>query len=224
MNMIRRHLCQAVAVASVLVVPSVSKADLLQDLSAQWWQQVLSIPTAANPLTEVTGANCMVGQRGNVWFLTGIFNSGGTLSRSCSVPEGVSLFFPIVNSLQVNIPNTCGQRGPMSVDKMRVIAAVFIDGISGMTATLDGAPLAGITRIKSIPFVSAFPVENIFVAPCNGDLPAGIYSPSVDDGYYVKLDGLSVGKHTLHFTATSSAFQFNSNVTYTLNVKSVTTR
>ena len=84
MNPILRNLCQAVAVASVMAVPSVSQADPLKALSAQWWQWVLSIPTPANPLTDVTGVNCMMGQRGDVWFLAGTF-AGGTVSRRCSV-------------------------------------------------------------------------------------------------------------------------------------------
>ena len=41
MNMILKHLCQAVAVASVMAAPSVSQADTLKALSAQWWQWAL---------------------------------------------------------------------------------------------------------------------------------------------------------------------------------------
>ena len=223
MSRILRNLCQTVAVASVMAVPSVSKADPFKALSAQWWQWVLSIPTPANPLTDVTGVNCMMGQRGDVWFLTGTL-FGGTVSRRCSVPYGVPLFFPIVNSVQVNTPFICTQEGPLSVAEMRAKTAAFIDGISGVTATLDSAPLKGIRRIQSIPFVTALPVDNIFLGPCDRDSPAGIFSPSVDDGYYVKVDGLSVGTHTLQFTAVNTKTKFNLNVTYTLDVKPVTTK
>lgn len=221
MNLILRNLCQAVAVASVMAVPGVSQADPLKALSAQWWQWALSIPTPANPLTDVTGANCMVGQRGDVWFLAGTF-TGGTVSRRCSVPQGVPLFFPIVNSVQVNTPFICTQEGPLSVAKMRANAAFFIDGVSGVTATLDSAALKGIRRIQSEPFVAALPLDNIFLGPCAGNSPAGIFSPSADDGYYVKVDGLSVGTHTLQFTAANTRAKFTLNVTYTLDVKPVT--
>jgi hypothetical protein len=218
MNMILRHRCQAVAVAAVLALPVVSQADPSKDLSAQWWQWALSIPTAANPLTDVTGTNCMVGQRGDVWFLAGTFLTGGTVSRRCSVPQGVSLFFPIVNSVQVNAPFICGQGGPLSVADMRALAAPFIDGMSAVAATLDSVALKGVRRIQSDPFYAVLPTDNIFLSPCGGGVPAGIFSPSVDDGYYVKVDGLTAGVHTLQLTAANTSAGFNLNVTYTLDV------
>ena len=60
---------------------------LLKNLTAQWWQWVLSIPVFENPLLDQTGEKCVVGQRGPVWFLAGNFG-GGETTRSCSVPEG----------------------------------------------------------------------------------------------------------------------------------------
>jgi hypothetical protein len=47
-------------------------------------------------------------------------------------------------------------------------------------------------------------------------VPAGVYSPSVDDGYYVLLKPLSVGNHTLHIHAESTGFTLD--VTYDLTV------
>jgi hypothetical protein len=201
-------------VAAVLASPLASQADPSKELSAQWWQWALSIPTPSNPLTDVTGTNCMAGQRGDVWFLTGPFGSGA-LSRRCSVPQGVALFFPIVNFVNINVPHHCGQDGPLSVAELRAPVAPFINGVSGMTATLDSRALKGIRRIQSAPFAVTLPVDNIFVGPCGGGSPAGIFSPATDDGYYVLVDGLTPGVHTLQFTAAGTA---DLNVTYTLDV------
>src|SRR2546430_5217700 len=41
--------------------------------SARWWQWLLSIPNSTNPNLDTTGANCAVGQTGQVWFLAGTF-------------------------------------------------------------------------------------------------------------------------------------------------------
>jgi hypothetical protein len=97
--------------------------DLAQ-LTAQWWQWAFSIPTAQNPIADPTGGSCMIGQRGSVWFLAG--NFGGTNKRTCSVPEGTTLFFPVINQAFFNSPN-CGQ-GPenLSVKFMREQVANFI--------------------------------------------------------------------------------------------------
>src|SRR5262245_19870660 len=77
------------------------------ELSAQWWQWAFSIPTSKNPLFDDTGVYCMVGQRDDLWFLGGSFS--GPVTRTCTIPEGTSLFFPVVNNVQFDSPNLCGQ-------------------------------------------------------------------------------------------------------------------
>lgn len=219
-----RDVCQMLVVASALIVPAIGRADDVpfNELSAQWWQWVLSVPTSDNPLQDQTGDKCMVGQRGSIWFLTGTF--GGTASRRCSVPEGTTLFFPIVNQAQVNTPGVCGQVGPLSVAQMRANVAPLIDGITTKSATVDGVAVRGIQRVRSVPFVTALPVDNIYLQFCGNDQPPGIFSPSVDDGYYAKIDGLTAGKHTLHITARNPTFNFDVNVTYVLDVVRVSSR
>jgi len=228
-----RRTCQVLALASTLAVSTISWAgdrntdeSNLKELSAQWWQWALSIPVSANPLTELTdvGSICMVGQRGPVWFLAGTLFSGGTFSRKCSVPASVTLYFPVTNAMQVNTPGICGQTDPngapvvLTVPEMRANSAAFIDGVTNMTVTLDGVAVKSIRRVRSEPFVAALPVDNVFVAPCGGDSPAGVYSPGVDDGYYVKLEGLRPGPHTLQFTALNPTYGYDLNMTYHLTV------
>lgn len=50
------------------------------------------------------------------------------------------------------------------------------------------------------------------------DLTGGIYSPAVDDGFYVRLNPLAVGAHTLHIHADNPSAGFTLDVTYNLNV------
>jgi hypothetical protein len=89
-----------------LTSTATSETDL-DELTAQWWQWALSIPTVVNPLEDTTGANCMVGQSDPVWFLAGFFN-GSAATRSCSVPEGAALFFPVINAINFNTPGGLG--------------------------------------------------------------------------------------------------------------------
>ena len=70
----------------------------LSELTAEWRQWAYSIPTSQNPQEDATGQYCMVGQRGPVWFLAGVFLGWpGTITRTCTVPEGKALFFPVIN-------------------------------------------------------------------------------------------------------------------------------
>ena len=223
------------AVAASFVVPanlayaeSESSADSesVAELSAEWWQWALSIPTPVNPLLD-NGANCMVGQHGEFWFLTGAF-AGGTVMRTCSVPENVALFFPLINSVTFDTPGVCGQPANqrLSVKELRTTSAALIDGATNLSVEVDGEPIEHSKRVRSKVFYVALPEDNVFDAPCTGanlgNVPAGIYSPSVDDGFYAKVDRLKAGTHTLHFHSENTSQDFVEDVTYTLNVVPVT--
>ena len=194
-----------------------------KELSAKWQQWALSIPTLINPQLDTTGENCMVGQRGSVWFLAGIFG-GGSATRRCAVPEGTLLFFPVINSVNFDTPNVCGQgRDSFSVKELRALSAGFIDGATNLSVKVDGKTSKHVRRVRSQIFEIALPEDNVFDAPCTGlgNVPVGIYSPAVDDGFYVGLEPLKVGDHTLHIHAENPSAGFTLDVTYNLTVVSV---
>src|SRR5262245_49968482 len=127
MNNNTRRFVAIIVVGLALIMPiKRAFAQSLQQLSAEWWQWALSIPTSVNPLTDTTGEDAFVGQRGPVWFLAGVFN-GSTATRTCSVPEGEQLFFPVINQINFNTPTVCGQNGKnLTVSEMRALSAAFI--------------------------------------------------------------------------------------------------
>src|SRR5712691_8580513 len=134
----------------------------------------------------------MVGQRGATLFLASVF-TGGTVTRTCSIPQGTMLFFPVINNVNINSPNVCGQdANNISVAKLRAQIAPFIDGATALSVTLDGNSVANVQRVKSTVFEVALPRDNVFNKPCArfGGVPAGIYSPAVADGFYVDLPPL----------------------------------
>ncbi len=205
---------------------------LLPELTAQWWQWALSIPTGQNPQLGPNGQYCMVGQRGSIWFLGGVF-SGGPAERACSVPEGATLFFPVINEITINAPNVCGQ-GPENdpVKDLRQQSKSFIDDVplSSVKVQVDGKRTS-FRRVQSQVFEVALPDDNIFDAGCGGpgSVPATIYSPAVDDGYYVLLPPLKPGPqvHTIHFQAEPPPTMPPTpptDVTYTITVVPVSLR
>jgi hypothetical protein len=196
------------------------KLESFNDLSALWWQWALSIPASVNPQLDETGENAVVGQRGSVWFLAGAFSGGTVIRKMVFVPEGTALFFPVANAINFNTPNVCGQ-GPenLSVRDMRAASADFVNGVTNLSVTVDDAPIRNLRRIKSEVFEVALPKENVFVSACApGGLPAGVYSPAVDDGIYALLKPLPVGLHTLHFHAENPSKSFIEDVTYNLTI------
>lgn len=194
-------------------LPAGATDDEGRELTAQWWQWALSIPAASSPLLDDTGANCMVGQRGPVWFLAGNFGTSANVQRTCTVPAGTPIFFPVINFLYFNSPN-CDQ-GPedLSAAEMRAVLDPVVDGASGIEVRLDNRLVHDVRRIKSKVFSVVQPAQALFSSPCL--VPGRIYSPAVDDGYYVRLRGLSEGQHHLAFRGSISGFSLD--IFYTLN-------
>ena|SRR5262252_7623455 len=141
----------------------------LSVLTAEWWQWAVSIPTPVNPLADTTGQNCMVGQRDNVWFLAGT-SPGASVSaaRACSVPGNAALFLPIINFINVNSPNVCGQdQNPISVKDLRAGSKTFIDGARDISAKLDNRQIKSqLQRVQSQVFEITLPQDNLFNALC----------------------------------------------------------
>ncbi len=230
MNSIRFAIVGA-AMALVMPLHTASAAaptpETLPMLTAEWWQWALSIPTDQNPELDPTGKNCMIGQRGPDWFLAGVFG-GGTAKRACSIPEDKAIFFQVVNQINFNTPNVCGQdAGELTVKVLRAASKEFIDGITGIKVQVDGKDFRNLVRrVQSQVFEVALPERNVFDKPCAdaklGNVPAGIYSPAVDDGYYVTIPPLKRGRHTVHFHAERG--KSIEDVTYNLTVEPVLTK
>jgi hypothetical protein len=207
-----------VGAALMLMQPTASAGPGdVEKSGAAWWQWVSSIPVGVNPLLDTNGENCMVGQSGGVWYLAGVSGTG-TVTRNCTVPAGTAFFVPVFNFVNIDTPNVCGQ-GPdhISVADLRAAIAPFVDGATNLSLTVDNANINNLRRIKSGVFAITFPEDNIFDAPCGPPgVPAGVYSPAVDDGYYGQVNALSPGLHVLHIRA-ESAFGIL-DVTYNLTV------
>ena len=91
-------------------VPLPGESEAYSTLSAEWWQWAyLSTNSAGDFITldDATGEFCDLNQpEADTWFLAGIRSDGplagtGPVSRSCAIPAGRRLFFPLLNSLSL---------------------------------------------------------------------------------------------------------------------------
>jgi hypothetical protein len=211
-------------IASPIASPSDFIAGQSQLYWAQAWQQWLSgIPAANNPDVDATGQNAGVQNDGPVFFLGG--NFGGVSARTITVPYGKPVFFPVVNQFFAAIngdgfydPTPCPNPptvscavGVLSVSKASHMS-VQIDGIA-----LDNRQIKQFRQTSNSFFAVALPGNNVYGVPvqnynsCCSTLPLW-----VQDGYYITLVNLSVGKHLLHFEG--QILGFSLTVTDTLIV------
>jgi hypothetical protein len=171
--------------------------------SAKWFKWAYEPSPANSPVRDTTGANCAVGQSGQVWFLAGTFFPPGppVVVRSCTIPAGQMLFFPVGNGF------CAGDGFPNGFAGERACATQFAASLSGFSADVDEVPINNLQadlvhnyyRALSPEFDLVLGADNIFGAP------AGTYSPGAGDGVYLMLAPLSPGKHTIHFHADVTA-------------------
>lgn len=198
---------------------------------AGWWQWLYQTPVSQSPEFSAPGTpstpaavDCSAGQSGNVWFLGGTFaptafTTGGSRSdvyRSCTIPTGTSLFFPLLNIENDNLSCPAAGGNPdthFTAEQLTAATTQFINDIvpGSLSATIDGASVSGLVdgnspyRAPSPWFSYTLPADN--VGPLFGcDYPAGTTPPQVDghagataDGIYLMLTPLSRGVHHIHF-------------------------
>jgi hypothetical protein len=197
---------------------SVAYGKTYGEWSAAWWQWVLPIPGRDNPNADPTGEKCHVGQSGDVWFLAG--TTGGVTERTCTLPTGKAVFFPIVNTVFWD------PFGVETLDDLRREAKDWIDHVTELEASVDGVSLQGLRNYRSQPpapfeFIGP-PVEE---DPLFGPLQAGTQT-AVADGFYLMLQPFAPGPHTITFRgkiAIPAVFPsvqvFETIVTYHLTVQ-----
>jgi hypothetical protein len=208
--------------AGILPVDSNPYGKSYGEWSGAWWRWAYSIPADVNPVSDTTGEFAAVGQSGPVWFLAG--NFGGTTVRTATAPAGKGLFFPIINTLWINIPELGDD--PWSDEQRafaRSVIAPFVDNAFDLSCTIDGVTVANIESYRAVTpdgseYFVTLPEGNI----TGGFLAPGTYGPCVDDGIYLMLAPLKPGLHTIRITAASAGSalgDFALDVTYNLTVK-----
>ncbi len=176
--------------------------------TADWWQWALSQSQPNDAFTDTTGANAGVGQTGPVFFIAG--TTGGTATRSFTVPGDRFLLIPLINfAVSESVVG-----GSFSEADLRSAAASVINSVTDLTAVIDG------TSVPELDLFSHRELSPLFTFNAATDNPFGVPpGPSgnaVSDGYWLMLDPLGTGVHTIEFGgAISSAFIVNVTDTIT---------
>ena len=202
---------------------SVVKGRTFGEWDEAWQQWAYSIPVAQHPLFD--NGHCSVGQTGPVWFLGGKFCFNGgvcsyTAVRSCSIPAGKLIYFPVVNGedsvLEENINEHPGDLNYQQINYMRSLVTPTQDP-TDVFCQIDGKPVRDLGKkftVQSTVFGFTIPDDNYLKAvyPPPNNFEAGTYFGAVDSGTYLMLS-LPPGNHTLHFGASWL------DITYNLTVK-----
>ena len=212
-------LALAAPLASAQVGQGAKASGKASELAADWWQWALSEPAATNPLVGdyTDGPQCdgrpVSDVPGKKWFLAGSFD-GSAVERTCTMPVGTQLFFPVFNAIYIVEPGETVGFARQQVNEF--INSVLADPDLSMVVTVDGKEVKSkrIVRAESPVFRISLPDENVF------GVPADRYqnTPSVADGLWAALPPLSKGEHTIHVEVSAPNVGFSQDATYHLTV------
>lgn len=187
----------------------------------KWVQWVMGLPVDPQnpegwPLFDTTGAACGAGQSGPVWFLAGAL--GGFVTRSCDLPAGKAVFFPVLNGWCDSSPARHD-----TYEHLQACVKPTIDSAASLSAEIDGQSITNLQDYRAFtpppnPFVETLPNNNLWQYFGCSECTAGDYD-AYADGYYLMLAPLSAGAHTVHFHGELPGFGVILDVTYHLNTR-----
>lgn len=199
--------------------------------SARWWQWAYELPRTNHPLFDTVGTDAARGQIDPVWFIGGIFTPNyvpltGTAERTITIPSGIALFFPIVNSSWDN--EECVEPDTnFSFTELREMARNVVENVQDLHCSIDGVEVLNAPdlasgfrfRAQAPEFSTAIPADNIFVDLC-GDAPVPVvYDPVAADGIYMMIGPMPAGGHTVTFSGTFPVpAYFHIEITYHITV------
>jgi hypothetical protein len=187
--------------------------------AAEWWQWALGIPGAVNPLIDTTGEHCAQRQVDEVWFLAGSV-SPDPVVRTCEVPAGKSLFFPLINNFYGAFLNDA----PETRTEEFVRAAGSCTEPAQISVRIDDFEVPKPTRFFTGASGSQSPFFNVQMPPGNffgvdeTAVPELVLSPTAEQGYYLFVRPLRSGPHTIRWIASGCTPGNSQDITYDLTV------
>jgi hypothetical protein len=184
------------------------------ELTAEWWQWALSFPVDENPILDTTGEDCSKGDvSDDVFFLAG--TAGGKVERECTISEGQAILIPIVNVINIK---TLEEE---TEESLFAQAEEILAQNRNLKLIIDGERIRDLESHKvanSDFFAVELPENNLF------GISAGSYE-AVEVGFWVLIEGLSAGEHTItvdgksHGQTSLGKIDFRTQVTYHLTVE-----
>ena len=185
----------------------------MQEWAADWWRlvfetQVHTGSQVTHPNLDQTGANAAQGDVGDAFFLFGTFAPGEITRTNVTIPAGTPIFIPILPMEFSNYDtpdpnfNFPGNYSAAELAGFADASAKSVRRRGDVFLSVDGVEVHGVVAHKEAsPVTYTLPAtDNIlqfFGLPFSGPV-----APAAVDGYYVMLQPLSPGEHTIVFGGT----------------------
>ncbi|MCM8593868.1 hypothetical protein [Accumulibacter sp.] len=214
------------AAPTAMAPGSVVAGKTIGEWTAAWWQWAFSLGGATttpptNPFlddgsfgAQVAQAAANSGQGGPVFFLAGttVLNPTLPVTRSFDVPADKYLLLPMINYECSDLEGNGNNYG----DLRKCATTDGIDAVDSLTATGVSLPTNNLYAFREpTPANTTF---SFTVAPDNAfGLNPGTANLAVADGYYLMLQPIGLGQHTITYGGGISSMPFFTAVQLTMN-------
>jgi len=189
---------------AILDPDSIVRGKTISEWAENWTAWGVQAPKDSNPLTDETGEFASVDNNGRIFFIAGPFNPppDTTVEREFDVPFGKTLMVPVITAFDTEgpgIPATLPDLDPNYKLEVDTVLQDW-DAVSTLFASVDGDPVHDLRdyRIET-DFFSMGPVKEASLLASLG-VPAGTLTETTKAvGYWLMIDGLPKGEHTLDF-------------------------
>jgi hypothetical protein len=186
------------SMADFTIVKGMVDGQSISQWTEDWWTWALQAPYATNPLLDATGAFAGVDNNNSVFFVAGTASLGGpaTVVRTFDVPAGKPLLIPILNSFDTLDPKNVENKDMQ----------VFKKDVTGLSAEIDGVPIANLqSYLVRTDFFSMGPTQSGSLIEHIGASVGQELTPTKSSGYWLMVEGLAPGQHSLEFGGTLSS-------------------
>ena len=220
---------QPASAYTILAPGSIVAGQSIADWTAAWWTWALQAPAATNPLTDSTGAFANVNNNGPVFFVAGTSGTTGPVTRSFEAPVGKPLLVPMINfsdteAAEIDLPTaTLADRE----NAANVVVAGWLSAVNpaSLFASIDGILVANPTQYLEVTGLFSMGPTQVgsLVESFDPRLVGAELSPTKAAGYWLMIDGLAPGPHTLQFGGSSNAFTPDANCCTTFEIPAFAT-
>jgi hypothetical protein len=171
----------------------------MEDWTENWWTWVLQAPADTNPQLDETGEWADVDNDGPVYFVAGAF--GGTWERTFTVEAGKPLLLPVSNLLYLGTAELSEEASMIEADAS---FDAWEQSDANLSATIDGVPVENLSAylVRSDFFTPGNPEPQSFLDETLGIPQSDDLYPSASTGYWLMIEGLTPGEHTIAFSGT----------------------
>lgn len=180
----------------------------VSEWTQEWFTWAIQSPTNVTPLTSGSAGDGSGGfDAGKMFFIGGFDTSHGPID--VTIRAGEPILVPLLNFVD-------------TLDTKHVenkLVSDFLKGVSGLFASLDGQSLHNLNAdLVRTDFFSGGPTQANSWAADLGVAPGTELAPTKGAGFWIVIEGLSKGDHTLSFGGHSAATNTTINTTDILHI------